>query len=87
LNPPNGNQPPQLPKENPHLIDLEWTVEVEHKLNTLVGRYTSRGVSEAWRIYRLLLACFLLVLEDTQNHNNFSVYWSNEWPLDKWVDK
>jgi len=41
----------QVPKEDAHCIDLEWTAGEQPKLNTLVTRHTSRGVSGAWMVY------------------------------------
>jgi hypothetical protein len=52
----------------------------------LVERYTSRGASTAWRAHWWQVACFSLVLGDTEDRNDFSVQWSNEWALDSWVD-
>ena len=48
--------------------------------------YTSWGVSGVWRVYGWLLACFSLVLGDTEHHNDISGQWHNEWPLDTWVE-
>jgi len=56
------------------------------KLKTLVERYTSRGASGAWRVHRWGLACFSLVLGDTEDRNDVSRQWYNDWPLDTWVD-
>jgi hypothetical protein len=41
----------RIPKENAHLVDLEWTEEEQAHLKTLVERYTLRGASGAWRVY------------------------------------
>ena len=41
-----------IPTENTHLIDLEWTEEVQVHLKTLVERCTSRGASGARRVHR-----------------------------------
>ena len=51
-----------------------------------MARYSSRGASGAWRVHRWWLACFSLVLEDTEDWNNVSGQWYDEWPLDTWVD-
>ena len=75
-----------IPKENAHLVDLEWIVEEQAKLKTLVERYTSRGASGAWRVHRWRLPCFSLVLGDTEDWNDVSGQWYNELPLDTWVD-
>jgi len=37
----NGEPLVWIPKENPHLKDLEWTKEEQAKLKTVVKRYTS----------------------------------------------
>jgi hypothetical protein len=42
----------QIPKENAHLVDLEWTEDEQAKLKTLVERHTSRGASGGWRVHR-----------------------------------
>jgi len=62
----------RIPKENAHLIDLEWTDDEQAKLKALVERYTSRGAPGAWRVHRWWLACFSLVLGDTEDCNNVS---------------
>jgi hypothetical protein len=82
----NGKPLVRIPKENAHLVDLEWTEEEPAKLKTLVERYTSRGASGAWRVHKWRLACFSLVLGDTEDRNDISGQWYNEWPLDTWVD-
>jgi hypothetical protein len=41
----NGKPLVQIPKENAHLVDLEWTEEEQATLKTHVKRYTSRGAS------------------------------------------
>jgi hypothetical protein len=82
----NGKPLVRIPKENAHLVDLEWTEEEQAKLKTLVERYTSRGASGAWRVHRWRLACFSLVLGDTEDRNDVSGQWYNDWPLDTWVD-
>ena len=82
----NGKPLVPIEKENAHLDDLEWTEEEQAKLKPLVDRYTSRGVSGTWRVHRWQLACFSLVLGDTEDRNDVSGQWYNEWPLDTWVD-
>jgi len=72
----------RIPKENAPLIDLEWNEEEQVKVKTLGERYTSRGASGAWRVHRWWLACFPLVLGDTEDWNDVSGQWYNEWPLD-----
>jgi len=74
------------PKENVHLVDLEWTEDEQAKLKTLVERYNSLGASGAWRVHRWRLTCLSLVLGDTEDRNDVSGKWYNEWPLDTWVD-
>jgi hypothetical protein len=82
----NGKPLVQIPKQNTDLVDLEWTEEEQAKLKTLVERYTSQGASGAWRVKRWRLACLSLVLGDTEDRNDVSEQWYNEWPLDTWVD-
>jgi len=82
----NGKSLLQIAQENVHLNDLEWTEEEQIHLKTLVERYTSRGASEAWRVQRWGLLCFLLVLEHTEDGNDVSRQWQDEWPLDTWVE-
>jgi len=76
----------RIPIKNVHLIDLEWTEDEQAKLNTLVERYTLRGASGAWRVHRWPLACFSLVLGDTEDRNDVSGQWYDEWPPNTWVD-
>jgi len=76
----------QIPKENAHLVGLQWPEEEQAKLKTLVERYTSHGSSGAWRVHRWRLAWFSLVLGDTKNWNDDSGQWYDEWPCDTWVD-
>jgi hypothetical protein len=52
----NGNPLVRIPKENAHLVDLEWTADQQAKLKALVEKYTSRGSSGAWRVHRWRLA-------------------------------
>jgi len=78
----NGKPLVRIPKENAHLIDLEWTEEVQAHLKTLVERYTLQGASGTWRVDRWQLACFTLVLGDIEDRNNVSGQWHDEWPLD-----
>ena len=61
-----------IPKENAHLIDLEWTEDEQAKLKAPVKRYTSCGASGEWRVHRWRLAYFLLVLGDTENRKDIS---------------
>jgi len=82
----NGKPLVRIPKENAHLVDLEWTEEEQAHPKTLVERYTSRGASEAWRVHRWRLACFSLVLGDTEDRKDVSGQWHDEWPLDTWVE-
>jgi len=76
----------RIPKENAHLVDLEWTEDEQAKPKTLVERLTSWGASGAWRVHRWRLACFSLVLGDTEIRNDVSGQWYDKWPLDTWVD-
>jgi len=73
-------------KERAHLVDLEWTEEEQAKLTILVERYTSLGASGVWRVYRWWLACYSLVLGDTENRNDVSSQWHNEWPPNTWLN-
>jgi len=82
----NGKPLVRMPKENAHLIDLKWTEDEQAKLKTLVERHTSRGASGACRVHRWWLACFSLVLGDTEDRNDVSGQWYDELPLDTWVD-
>ena len=47
----NGKPLVRIPKENAHVIDLEWTEEEQAHLLTLVERYTSQGAYGAWRVH------------------------------------
>ena len=53
---------------------------------TVVERYTSQCTLGASRVHRWWLACFLLALGDTEDWNNVSGHWYNEWPLNTGVD-
>jgi len=75
-----------MPKENAHLIDLKRTDDEQAKLKALVERYTSWGAPGAWRVHRWRLACLSLVLGDTEDRNDVSGQWYNEWALDTWLD-
>jgi hypothetical protein len=68
----NGQPLLRIPMENAHLINLEWNDEEQAQLPTLVERYTLRSASGAWRVHRWRLACFLLVLGDTEDRNDVS---------------
>jgi hypothetical protein len=82
----NGKPLVPMPKLNAHFVDIEWTEDEQATLKTFVERYTSRGASGAWRVHRWWVACFSLVLGDTEDRNDVSRQWYNEWPLDTWVD-
>ena len=82
----NGNPLVWIPNENAHLVDLEWTEEEQAKLKTLAERYTTQGVSGAWRVHQWWLACISLVLGHTEDRNVISGQWYNGWPHDTWVD-
>jgi len=84
--PANGKPLVLIPRENAHLIGLEWTEDEQAILKTLVERYTSRGASGAWRVHRWRLACFSLVLGETEDRNVISGQLDDEWPLDTLVD-
>ena len=76
----------RIPKEDAHLIDLQRTEDEQAKLKTLAERSTAWGASGAWRVHRWRLAWFSLVLGDTEDRNNVSGQWYDEWPLDTSVD-
>lgn len=46
----------QIPKQNAHLIDLQWTEPEQAKLKTVVERYSSEGASGAKKVLRWQLA-------------------------------
>jgi hypothetical protein len=48
----NGKPLVQIPKENAHLVDLEWTEQEQAELKTLVHRYTSQSTSGVWMVHR-----------------------------------
>jgi hypothetical protein len=50
LNIANGKPLVRIPKENAHLVDLEWTEEEHAKLNTAVERCTPCGASGEWEV-------------------------------------
>jgi hypothetical protein len=83
----------QIPTVNAHLVDLEWIEQEQAHLKTLVEMYTSRGASGAWKVHRWWLACFSLVLADTENRNDVSGQCHYEWlqfvsvesPLSRWL--
>jgi len=74
-----------IPKENAHLVDLEWPEDEDAKLKTLVERYTLQGSAGAWRVHRWRLACFSIELGDTEDQNDVSGQWYNECQLNTWV--
>jgi hypothetical protein len=74
------------PKGECTTCDLEWIEEEGDKQKTLVERYTSQDASGAWRVHKWWLACFSLVLGDTEDRNDISRQWNDDWPLDRWVD-
>jgi hypothetical protein len=41
----------RIPKDHPHLVDLEWTEDEQAKLKAVVARYTSSGSSGALRVH------------------------------------
>ena len=82
----NGKPPVLIPKANAHQIDLEWTEEEQAHLKTQVERYTLKGASGAWRVYRWRLVCSSLLLGDTEDRNDYSGQWHDEWPVDTSVE-
>jgi len=82
----NGDPLVWTPKENAYRADPELTEEEQAKLKTLVKRYTSKGTSGVWRVHRWQLACCSLVLGDTEDRHDISGQWSDQWPLETWVD-
>ena len=81
----NGKPLVRIPKENAHVVDLEWNEDNQAQLKTLVEIYPSQRASGAWRVHTWQLASVSLVLGDTEDRNGVSGYWYNEWPLDTWV--
>jgi len=79
---PNGNPPVQILKENAHLNNLEWNEVEQAQVKTLVERYTSQGVSDAWIVHRWQLACLELGLGVTKIPNYKSDPRQNIWQLD-----
>jgi len=65
---------------------LAWTEDEQAKLKALVERYTSRGSSGAWRVHRWRLECFSSMSGDTEDSNDVSGQWYDQWALDTWVD-
>ena len=80
------NHSSRYQKRKAHLIDHEWTEEEQAQLTTQVEKYTLRGASAAWSVHRWRQACITLVLGDTEDCNNVSGPWHDEWPLDTWVE-
>jgi len=76
----------RVPKLNAHLIHLEWTEDGQAKLIALVERFTSRGALWAWSIPCWQLPCFPFVWGVTEDRNDPSGQWYDEWVLDTWVD-
>jgi len=76
----------RIPKDNAHLIDLQWTDNQQAKLKTLVKNYPFRGTLEECRVHGLQLAYLWLVMRDTEDRNDISGQWYNAWPRDAWVD-
>jgi len=74
----NGKPLFQIPTENAHPVDVEWTEAEQAHLKTLVVRYTSWGASGGWWVPRLRLVCFSLVLGDTEDRNDVSGQWHDE---------
>jgi len=56
--------------KNAQLVDLKWTEEAQTKLKTLVETCTFNSASAAWRVHRWRLACFSLVLGDSNDRNS-----------------
>jgi hypothetical protein len=48
----NGKPQVQMPKENAHLVHLEWTENEHAKLKAMEEGYTSCGSSGTWRVHR-----------------------------------
>jgi hypothetical protein len=57
----------RITHENTHLVNPEWTEDMQAQLKTIVDRYTSQAASGAWREHRWRLACFSVVLGDTED--------------------
>jgi len=82
----NEKQLVRILTENAHLVDLDWNEDKQPKLQPLVERYISWGAPGAWRVHWWRLACFTLGLRDTEDRNDISGQWYDEWPHDTWVD-
>jgi len=82
----NGKPLVWIQNQNPHLIDFEWTEDMQAKLKTLEKSYTSVSASGTSRVHGGWLACCSLVLGDNNDLNNISRHWYNEWPLNTSVD-
>jgi len=80
-----GSLPGPIANITHQVGDLEWTEDEQAELQTIAERYTSHGPSGAWRVHRGRVACFSLVLGDTEDLNDISGKWYDEWPLDTWV--
>jgi len=83
---PNRKPLIRIPKGKAHRVDLESTEEQQAHLKTLLERYTSWGACGAWRVHRCRQGCVSLVLGDSENRNDASGQWHDEWPLDTWVE-
>ena len=62
----------QIPKTNAHFPYLKCTEEEHAERETLVETYTLQRASGVWRVLRWRLACFSLVLGDTEDRNDIS---------------
>jgi hypothetical protein len=71
----NGKSLVRILKKTAQLIDLEWTEDTQTELKAPVERYTASGTSGAWRVYRLQLASYSLVLGDTEDRDDISGQW------------
>ncbi|KAF8249294.1 hypothetical protein K440DRAFT_216995 [Wilcoxina mikolae CBS 423.85] len=80
----NGEPLVKVPKDNAHLINLQWTTEEQAKLQQLVDHYESQGEGGTWRVHQWRLACFSLVLGDTEDKYPGGD-WREAWPLETWV--
>jgi len=73
-------------KADANLVNLKCTEDEQEQQKILVERYTSRGAPGGLRVHRWRLAGFSLELGATEERNEVSGQWCDEWPLETWVD-
>ena len=82
----NGKPLVQIMNENTQLDNPEYSEDMQAQLETILNRYTSQGASGAWRVHGSRLACFPVVLGETEDRNDVSAQWYDECILNTWVD-